>query len=827
QKYFTQPQQFVARKSETGDLLFVEIEGDTDRVFVGEPLDLTLKIWLKPYRDRRRNITMSEGDMWQMISRQSSWGSFADRINELAENRQRPGGREVLHDDGQGNQASYYLYEIDATVYPRRPGNIASGDVQIILNYPTALGKSRDPFESMLGDSMFGRDSFGSHSRLSQMMQDEFFASPFRNRVSVSSTRPVVGQASVDETRVLPVPTAGRPVDYQGAVGQYRIVTEAPQTSVNAGDPITLNIGIVGTGPMELVQAPPLAQFPELVAEFKVANEPLAGFVEDNTKVFSTTIRPRNEGVAEIPAIPFSFFDPATEQFRTVMSKPISISVDKADALSLDAIVGNASGRQDSQQDMVAGAQPLLPEFTNDHSANVLISQTSTQSELPWWWLLVAAGPVVWLGMMLFRSRGWWARLGSRFVSARTQSLRRIERAENEAKISAAMIQYIARRTRRPCSSVNSAAGALRACGLPELATQVESFLHGLHAEQFAGMPVESPVKPVHTARDIIHQIDKGLASSRKSRIRRPITAKGKKRRRHRAVHSLALLIVAGTSLFAVGQAMAEEPGGATQRQSNEWVLSSHQQQIMLQEAADIYSQATEIAATDEPGSGHLFEQAARKYKMLIDSGVDNSQLFANLGNAYLQSGQLGHAIASYERARQLDSHDRQLRTNLEFANSLVASQPDSAKALPTGLASRLYRANQDVVKAVGRPALVWTLCIASLVFWGLVIGRTAGWKIPVRRLAVVPMLLMAVALTSVLMTNASTSNKHRTGIVVASSMTLFIGDGEQFDQVHNVRDAEGRRVELLAERGSWTQIATRDGYSGWVESKTVEPIVW
>ena len=43
---------FVASKSETGDLLFVEVAGKQKQIYVGQSLDLTLKIWLRPYRDR-------------------------------------------------------------------------------------------------------------------------------------------------------------------------------------------------------------------------------------------------------------------------------------------------------------------------------------------------------------------------------------------------------------------------------------------------------------------------------------------------------------------------------------------------------------------------------------------------------------------------------------------------------------------------------------------------------------------------------------------------------------------------------------------------------
>jgi len=120
----TRPHRFVASQSETGDLLFVEIEGAQDRVYVGQPLDLTLKIWIKPFADRANGIQLSEANMWQLISDHSSWGSFADRLQELAQNNQRPAGREVLRDNGSGEQASYYLYEIKARVYPKQAGRI-------------------------------------------------------------------------------------------------------------------------------------------------------------------------------------------------------------------------------------------------------------------------------------------------------------------------------------------------------------------------------------------------------------------------------------------------------------------------------------------------------------------------------------------------------------------------------------------------------------------------------------------------------------------------------------------------------------------------------
>ena len=321
----------VASKSETGDLLFAEIAGKEKEIYVGQSLDLTLRIWLRPYRDRQHNITLSEGDMWKMISDRTTWGPFADRLQQLADNGQRPAGKEVLRKDGDGNPQSYYLYEINSTIYPKRPGTIDADDVKVVVQYPIALGKARSPFGELFDDMPGGRSGFFG--------DDEAF-SPFGSQLTVRLVRPIVAVAQVDPIRVLPVPTADRPSDYRGAVGKYVIAAQASPTTVKAGDPINLLIGISGTGPMEFVEAPPLADLAELTADFKVPNEPLAGFVKGDRKLFSTSIRPRRAGVAQIPAIPFSFFDPAAKKFVTVHSDPISIKVDPAEMLALNDVTG-------------------------------------------------------------------------------------------------------------------------------------------------------------------------------------------------------------------------------------------------------------------------------------------------------------------------------------------------------------------------------------------------------------------------------------------------------------------------------------------------------
>ncbi len=829
----TQKLRFVATKSQTGNLLFVEIEGGKNKVFVGQPLELKLKIWIKPFQDPERNLTLSEENMWQMISEQTSWGSLLDRMKELAANNQRPGGKEILRDDGQGNERSYYLYEITATVYPKRPGKIDADDVQIVVNYPTELGKARDPFG----------DFFGGRSPLSQMMDDDFFSSPFSNRLTVSASRPIVAEAKVDATEVLPVPSAGRPADYRGAVGRYNIVTQATPTMVNAGDPITLNIGIAGTGPMELVQAPPLFELPSLTVDFKVADQSLAGFVQDNTKLFSTTIRPRREGITQIPSIPFSFFDPDTGKYETVMSEPIAITVDKSESLSLDAIVGKQRHDDGPAAESGLASKTMEPDFTNENSASVLVSQSPAAAS-GWWLWFVIVPPMVWMITVIVRHRAGITGLLSSFRSAKTRFLRAIDSAERSSEIVAALTRYVASRTKQSCSSPAVAVGVLRTAGNAQVANDVEAFFQRSEESQFSGSSQQSLSKSREEANALLSRIEAALNSVSKSQVRR--TGQAAKNLAARAISStaqrasmliLAALVATSASAVTAAETSTAQSGAATvanvrQQAPDTITLSPVQQQMLLAEAGDLYSRAIDVAKTDAAEANDLFTSSAAKYQLLVDSGIHNARLYRNFGNACLQCNQLGRAIVNYERARQFDSGDRQLEVNLEFANSLVKGQdskPNSSTQVTSGDATslesilqKLGTMNALLINMTGMSVIIWTAVISSLLFWSFLTARALGYRFPMWRFAIVPLLLLTTSLTSLILASTQAQDPAN-GIIVSDTLNLYAGDGDLFDVVLLVEAAQGHRVQILETRGDWTRVRTRRGQTGWLPARSVE----
>ena len=840
----TKAQRFVATKSETGDLLFVDIEGGKEKVYVGEPLDLKLKIWIKPFRDPKSGTTLSEGDMWNMLSDSTSWGGFADRMQELQDNNRRPGGDEVLRDDGNGIERAYYLYEIDATIYPKRAGKIDASDVQVVVNYPTAIGKTRSPFAGLMDDDMFG-----GNSPLSRMMNDDFFASPFGNRLAVIASRPIVGSVSVDATEVQSVPTVGRPADYRGAVGRYRIAAQATPTSVAAGDPITLNLGITGTGPMELVQAPPLHELSELTKDFKVADDSLAGFVKDDTKLFSTTIRPRHEGISEIPAIRFSFFDPENEQFQTVTSEPIAITVNKAETLALDAIVGGNPGTEAGASERAD--DKIVPDFTNHGDSNVLISQVPHRATQAWW-AFVVVPPIVWLAAVgLQLGRRILRRLPS-FRSPKFRCLAAIDRAPDQHAIFQAVIAFVLARCSARKHLVSSATGtpakfaidspdsrshstdmaihaigSLRIAGLYEIANEVESF--------FTKRRVDDLATTANLAKELVNKLDDSLNSNRKSHVK---TTKSKEANVNLARPIGVLLAWAVIATASNTVSLAEIAPNSNQADlarisANPPAvrLDPIQQKKLLAEATTAYNQGTAKSESDSAVAKEFLAAAADKYQLLVDSGIRSGSLYTNLGNAYLQTGKIGLAIANYEKAKLLDPSNSQILNNLAFAetkisrSSSVAMGPaTTTNGIGVSWVTSLRRVNRGWVGIVGMQPILWILALSSTTFWGLLTVRLFFRSFSVWKYATGPLVALILSLGSVALIQTS-GNSPWNAVVIADKINLRSGDGDHFDQIVAIDSAQGQRVEVLTHRGSWMQIRTADGHQGWVPGHAVEQV--
>jgi hypothetical protein len=286
------------------------------------------------------------------------------------------------------------------------------------------------------------------------------------------------------------------------------------------------------------------------------------------------------------------------------------------------------------------------------------------------------------------------------------------------------------------------------------------------------------------------------------------------------------------------GKALAEQgvipsPSVTVDGRQDPVLLNDAQRQTILQEAGAMYDQAQALAGSDTAEANDLFSTAADKYQLLVDSGIRNGGLYLNLGNAYLKSNQLGRAIVNYERAEMLDPANRQIQANLKFADSLVKGQSANPVGLGEATGSRtslgsiingLRRANESLTAVTGGQWIAGVLVVSSLLFWGLLTAAAMGYRFPLKRLAIVPLLLLIVSGTScALEANGRSGNLN--GVIVTNDVHFRAGDGEQFDDVVFLESAQGQRVQILNQRSNWRQVRTATGQTGWIPAADVESL--
>ncbi|HMA76014.1 MAG TPA: BatD family protein, partial [Candidatus Krumholzibacteriaceae bacterium] len=160
----------------------------------------------------------------------------------------------------------------------------------------------------------FGRDDFF----------DDFFS---RHSITRERQRKYVVPSNSPSLTVKELPKEGRPADFSGYVGEYKISAAANPTEVDVGDPVTLKITLEGSDFMDNIDLPPLGEIDEFSDNFKIPAERASGVIKDAKKIFTQTIRAKSHKVTRVPPVRIVSFDTAEERYITVESKPIPLTV--------------------------------------------------------------------------------------------------------------------------------------------------------------------------------------------------------------------------------------------------------------------------------------------------------------------------------------------------------------------------------------------------------------------------------------------------------------------------------------------------------------------
>ena len=224
------------------------------------------------------------------------------------------------------NGVQYSVVEIKkAFLFAQRSGKIEIGPTEVQCVVREKGAKRNDPFSQFFGnDPFFGFDSY--------------------------KDVPYTVKSNALNIEVVPLPDAGKPADFPGAVGNFSVNTAIDKDKVKANDGINLKIIISGKGNLKLIDAPKI-NFPDEFESYDPKTNENISATESGgvsgSKTFEYLLIPRHEGIYKIQPWNFTYFDSDKRSYVSLPSKEFTITVEKGSGNSNAAPVISSVAKED------------------------------------------------------------------------------------------------------------------------------------------------------------------------------------------------------------------------------------------------------------------------------------------------------------------------------------------------------------------------------------------------------------------------------------------------------------------------------------------------
>jgi hypothetical protein len=240
--------------------------------------------------------------------------------------------------------------------------------------------------------------------------------------------QPVEVESPQVNLRVNPLPSAGVPIGFSGAVGSYQMKASLDRQSCQTHEAVTFSLRIEGIGNIATL-APPSIVFPPDFEHYDPKTEDNIRRERSRVsgaKTFSYVLIPRAAGLQKIPSISFSFFDPNKSKYITLESGDLELLVQKGSDNPLSAGSIPVAGKR--------GVESIGTDiaFAKMKPGAFVSVSTFPHQQAPFW--LLTAGPwAVLAGVALVSRRRMKLQTSSfryQFKRALGVAMRELSRAE-------------------------------------------------------------------------------------------------------------------------------------------------------------------------------------------------------------------------------------------------------------------------------------------------------------------------------------------------------------------------------------------------------------
>jgi len=271
---------------------------------------------------------------------------------------------------------------------------------------------------------------------------DQFF-SQVKNENYTCKSKPV-------KITVLPLPKSA-PEGFDGAVGHLSMKVNVSTNEVKANEAVNIKIKISGAGNLSLINELPISfpkdfetYDPKINDNIKTTSAGLKG-----SKEFNYLIIPRHAGKFDLGTIKFSYFNPSTKKYKTIISDPITINVLRGEA----NVSNNISYTSNNKEDISILGEDI--RFIHNSELNITHSNNIFYGSFKFYFLFFLA-PFLFIIILLFRNKireiqndvvgnkkKKAGKIASKFLSSAKTSLVNNNKNEFYESISKALFGYV------------------------------------------------------------------------------------------------------------------------------------------------------------------------------------------------------------------------------------------------------------------------------------------------------------------------------------------------------------------------------------------------
>jgi BatD DUF11 like domain len=231
---------------------------------------------------------------------------------------------------------------------PERTEKIIDGERFVVMNWHSLLTVVKPGTFSLAAEAPL-TVRIRTRPRRDSLLDDQFGDPFMQNFFGATIPKDINVTSPTLEMTGMALPTDGRPADFTGAVGSFKIAAELTPDSAVAGDPLTLRMRVSGAGNFDRVDSPMLDHVDQWKTYPPKSSLNLAdplGYKGE--KVFEQPLIAAKPGKQTLPGLSFSYFDPSSRRYETARSQPLSVTI----AASL------ADAKQTGSQAAMAAATP-------------------------------------------------------------------------------------------------------------------------------------------------------------------------------------------------------------------------------------------------------------------------------------------------------------------------------------------------------------------------------------------------------------------------------------------------------------------------------------